>query len=132
MPNAIRVPRSGIVVAATWAVAGGTHIGAAIESVAAAPALHYVLAATALVGALLLCLAARPALLVASAVAGTVGVAAFVIPLLLPVLGAGGASIALTPWTLAAFVLDALTVRLAVFTLRRQGYNQATQPASRA
>jgi hypothetical protein len=135
MPNASPVPRGGVaVVAATWAVAGVVHTGAALTGSGGSPALHYVLAAAALVGALVLGAGARrPEVLVVAAVVGVVGVAAFVVPLLLPLMGVGNApGDVVAPWPLGAFVLDALTVRLAVFTLRRAGYNQDTRPTRNA
>lgn len=132
MPNATPVHRGGnAVVGATWILAGVAHAGAALDG--STPALHYALAAAALAGALALLVAARPALLVAAAVVGMVGVAAFVVPVVLPLLGVGDTpGDVLAPWPLGAFVLDALTIRLAVFTLRRTGYSQGSRPASSA
>ncbi|GAA3227631.1 hypothetical protein GCM10017691_18160 [Pseudonocardia petroleophila] len=121
------VPRGGsTVVAATWAVAGVVHLLIALRGDGAGAVLGFALAAVALVGAAALLVDPRPELLVVAAVAGVVGVAAFALPLILPLLGIGGpATDPLDAWRIGAFVVDALTVRLAAFTLRRAGRARA-------
>lgn len=126
------VPRGGTaVVAAIWAVAGAVHLVSALRTggsaeVLGADVLGFALAAVALVGAVALLADPRPELLVVAAVAGVVGVAGFALPLILPLLGIG-APVAdpLDGWRMGGFVVDALTVRLAAFTLRRAGRARA-------
>lgn len=131
------VPRGGsAVVAAIWAVAGAVHLVSALRTggsadvlgadVLGADVLGFALAAVALVGAVALLVDPRPELLVVAAVAGVVGVAAFALPLILPLLGIGApAADPLDGWRIGGFVVDALTVRLAAFTLRRAGRARA-------
>lgn len=121
------VPRGGsAVVAATWAVAGVVHLVSALRTGGDADVLGFALAAVALVGAAALLADPRPELLVVAAVAGVVGVAAFALPLILPLLGIGApAADPLDGWRIGGFVVDALTVRLAAFTLRRAGRARA-------
>lgn len=121
MPASPSIPRSGsAVVAVTWAVAGLTHLRIGLNATGIAAALAFALAAAAFVGAAALLAGPRPELLVAAAVAGAIGVAAFGLPLILPFLGVGTAVADPTnPWGIGGFLIDALTVRLAVFTLRR-------------
>lgn len=121
------VPRGGsTVVAATWAVAGVVHLVIGLRTEGGASVLAYALAAVALVGAAALVADPRPELLVVAAVAGVVGVGAFALPLILPLLGIGGpVTEPLDAWRIGGFVIDALTVRLAAFTLRRAGRARA-------
>jgi hypothetical protein len=136
MPMVRSIPRGGaLVVAAVWLVAGVLHtwIGAT-----GGGAVAFVLAVVSLVGVVLLIAASRPEVLIAAAVAGAVGVAVFAVPFVVPMLGIGTA----TPdpadvWGISAFLADALTVRLAVFTLRRanrpgKGTPSQRQPSSGA
>lgn len=78
-----------------------------------------VLALAALVAAGAMLLRTEPAVLLGAAVVGGIGVATFLVPGLLAV--AGGRSYAgwSDPWAFGALLLDALLVRVAVFTLRR-------------
>ena len=119
------VPRGGsAVVATTWAVAGVVHLVIALRADGAGAVLGFALSAVALAGAVALLVDPRPELLVVAAVAGVVGVAAFAVPLILPLLGIGApAADALDGWRIGGFV--ALTVRLAAFTLRRAGRARA-------
>jgi hypothetical protein len=125
------IPRGGAaVVAATWLFAGLLHtwIG-----VAGGGPVAFVLAVVAFVGAALLITASQPELLIAAAVAGTVGVAVFAIPFILPMLGIGaGASDPTDMWEIGTFLADALTVRLAVFTLRRASRSGNGTPSRRS
>ncbi|MEV1294156.1 hypothetical protein [Pseudonocardia sp. NPDC049635] len=61
-----------------------------------------------------------PALLTA-AVAGGLGVALFLVPGLVAVAGGGSWTAWLDPWMFGALLLDAMVVRIAVFTLRKVG-----------
>ncbi|MBW0133071.1 hypothetical protein [Pseudonocardia abyssalis] len=121
------VPRGGsTVVAATWAVAGVVHLAIGLRTDGAIAVLAFALAAVALVGAVALVADPRPELLVVAAVAGVVGVGWFALPLILPLLGIGSpAADPLDAWRIGGFVVDALTVRLAAFTLRRAGRARA-------
>ena len=115
------VPRGGAtVVAITWAVAGAVHLWIAPGAEGAAAVLGFALAAVAIVGAAALLVDPRPELLVVAAVAGVVGVGAFALPLILPLIGVGDpVADPVDPWGIGGFLVDALTVRLAAFTLRR-------------
>lgn len=108
--------------AAVWAAAGVAHLWLAIDSSEADAVARLVaatLAAAAAGGAIALVIGRRPGALLAAAITGAVGVASFLAPLLLPVPGLGAPDRWLDPWAFGAFLLDGLTVRLAVFTLRR-------------
>ncbi|MDN5749123.1 MAG: hypothetical protein L0H64_11495 [Pseudonocardia sp.] len=134
MPTMPPVPRGGAaVVAATWVVAGAAHLRIALDAVGPAAVFGFALAAVALVGAGALLAAPRPELLVLATVAGVVGVGAFALPLILPFLGVGGpVADPAEPWAIGAFLVDALTVRLAAFTLRRARANLPSRPAGRS
>lgn len=121
MPDLPPIPRGGAtVVAVTWAVAGVLHIVIGLGSAGFAAVLAFTLATVAFVGAAALSVTPRGELLIAAGVAGTVGVAAFALPLILPFLGIGDPVADPTdPWAIGGFLVDALTVRLAIFTLRR-------------
>ena len=60
-----------------------------------------------------------PGVLLAAAVVGGVGVATFLLPGLVAVAAGQGYRGWLDPWAFGALLLDALAVRVAVFTLRR-------------
>lgn len=81
-------------------------------------ALDGVFAVAALVAAGAVLLRTEPAVLLGAAVVGGVGVAMFLVPGLVAI--AGGRSFGgwLDPWAFGALLLDALVVRVAVFTLR--------------
>jgi hypothetical protein len=123
MPDDAPVPSGGrTVVAAVWAAAGAVHLLLAFEDTAGpvANGVSWVLAAAAAVGVVALFLSPRRETLLAAAVVGAIGVANFLVPMIGPLVGFGGGhgnSVGL--WSFAGFVLDALTVRLAAFTLRR-------------
>lgn len=61
-----------------------------------------------------------PALLTA-AVAGGLGVALFLVPGLVAIAGGGSWTAWLNPWMFGALLLDAMVVRVAVFTMRKVG-----------
>ncbi|GAA3084258.1 hypothetical protein GCM10010464_55330 [Pseudonocardia yunnanensis] len=110
------------VVAVVWAATGAVHLLLALEGAAgpAANAVSWVLAAAALAGVVALLLSPRREIMLAAAIAGAIGVASFLVPLIGPLVGFGGApGNGVGLWSFAGFVLDALTVRLAAFTLRR-------------
>ncbi len=121
MSEATRVPGGGAtVVAGTWTAAGAVHAVLAFGATGAATAFGAALAAAAAVGVVALLVTGRPALLLAAAGAGTIGVAGFLIPLVAALLGFGAAvADPIDPWGIGGHLLDALTVRLAVFTMRR-------------
>jgi len=123
MSEDVRVPSGGRkVVAVVWAAAGAVHLRLAFEGTAgpAAHAVSWVLAAAAVVGVVALLLSPRRETMLAAAVVGAIGVASFLVPVIGPLVGFGvGPGDSLDPWAFAGFVLDALTVRLAAFTLRR-------------
>lgn len=81
-------------------------------------ALDGAFAVAALVAAGAVLLRTEPAVLLGAAVVGGVGVAMFLVPGLVAI--AGGRSFGgwLDPWAFGALLLDALVVRVAVFTLR--------------
>ena len=72
-----------------------------------------------------------PALLT-GAVAGGLGVALFLVPGLVALAGGGSWTAWLDPWMFGALLLDAMVVRVAVFTLRKVGQpagsNRGTSP----
>lgn len=115
------VPRGGAtVVAACWALAGALHVVIGLGASGFAATVAFALAGVAFVGAGALSVTPRGELLIAAAVAGTVGVAVFALPLVLPLLGVGDPVADPTePWAIGGFLVDALVVRLAIFTLRR-------------
>ena len=117
----VGTPRGGAsVVAVTWAAAAAAHGVVGLDGTGAGAAFAFTLAVVGAVGAAALLVRPRPELLVAAAVAGVVGVGAFALPLIVSVLGVGGpVADPVDPWGIGAFLVDALTVRLAVFTLRR-------------
>jgi hypothetical protein len=123
MPDDAPVPSGGRrVVAAVWAAAGAVHLLLAFEDTAGpvANGVSWVLAAAAAVGVVALLRSPRRETLLVAAVVGAIGVASFLVPMIGPLVGFGGtnrSSVGL--WSFAGFVLDALTVRLAAFTLRR-------------
>lgn len=78
-----------------------------------------VIAVAALFVAGALLLRAAPAVLLAAAVVGGIGVATFLVPGLVAVANGQGYGGWLDPWAFGALLLDALAVRVAVFTLRR-------------
>lgn len=121
MSEVPRVPGGGAtVVAATWAAAGAVHAVLAFGATGAPTVVGAALAAAAVVGVVALLRTGRPAVLVAAGGAGAIGVAGFLIPLVAALLGFGSAVVEpLDPWVIGGFLLDALTARLAVFTLRR-------------
>lgn len=73
--------------------------------------------AVAVAGALLL--RDEPAVLLGAAVVGGIGVATFLVPGLVAVVNGQIYGGWLDPWAFGALLLDALAVRVAVFTLRR-------------
>ena len=110
------------VVAVVWAATGAVHLLLAVGGTAGpvADAVSWVLAAAAVAGVVALLLSPRREIMLAAAVVGAIGVASFLVPVIAPLVGFGrahGNSVGL--WSFAGFVLDALTVRLAAFTLRR-------------
>jgi hypothetical protein len=124
MAQGARVPRGGrTVVAGVWTAAGAVHLFAALHDPAPEPAgawIAVLLAAAAVVGSVALIAGARPGTLLAAAVLGAVGVASFLVPRVVPLPGFGDVPADWAdPWAFAGFLLDALVVRLAVFTLRR-------------
>lgn len=121
-----RVPRGGrFVVIGVWAAAGAAHLCAALFGAATAPVgpvPAVVLGVAGLAGAAVLAAWGRPVMLLVAAVVGLVGVAAFLFPLALALVGTGAPVGGWNdPWTFGAFLLDGLLVRLAAFTLRRTG-----------
>ncbi|QJY47897.1 hypothetical protein [Pseudonocardia broussonetiae] len=127
-------PRGGTtVVAVIWTVAGALHLWIALDAAGTAVVLGFALAAVAFVGAAALIVEPRPELLVAAAVAGVIGVGAFAIPLILPLLGVGDpVADPVSPWGVGGFLVDGLTVRLAAFTLRRATASRPSRPAGRS
>ena len=119
-------PKGGrAVVAAVWAASGVTHAVLAFRATAVVGAtVSTVLAVAAAIGVIALLLDGRQGILLACAVAGAIGLASFVVPLLVPGFPepTGGWT---DPWLVAAFLLDGLAVRVAVFTLRRGARAQA-------
>lgn len=110
------------VVAAVWAATGAVHLVLALEGPAGpvTNAVSWVLAAAAVAGVVALLLSPRREVMLGAAIVGAIGVASFLVPLIGPLVGFDGArgnSVGI--WSFAGFVLDALTVRLAAFTLRR-------------
>ncbi|WP_433294582.1 hypothetical protein ACQPZQ_10700 [Pseudonocardia sp. CA-142604] len=110
------------VVAAAWAATGAVHLVMALEGAAGpvANVVSWLLAAAAVAGVVALLVSPRREIMLAAAIVGAIGVASFLVPLIGPLVGFGGAhgnTVGL--WSFAGFVLDALTVRLAAFTLRR-------------
>lgn len=133
MPTMPPSPRGGTaVVAVTWTVAGAVHLWIALDAAGAAVVLGFALAAVAFVGAAALIVEPRPELLVAAAVTGVIGVGAFAIPLILPLLSVGDpVADPVSPRGIGGFLVDALTVRLAAFTLRRARASRPSRPAGR-
>lgn len=78
-----------------------------------------VLAVAAVVTAGLMLRRTESPVLLAAAVVGGVGVATFLVPGLVALAGGQAYPGWLDPWAFGALLLDALTVRVAVFTLRR-------------
>lgn len=112
------------VMAVTWTAAGAVHLWIALGAAGAA-ALGFVLAAVAFAGAAAMLAEPRPELLVVAAVAGVVGVGAFALPLILPLIGVGDpVADPVDPWGIGGVLVDALTVRLAALALRRAGRAQ--------
>jgi hypothetical protein len=109
------------VVAVVWAATGAVHLLLAIEGTEGpiANGVSWVLAAAAVVGVVALLLSPRRETMLAAAVVGAIGVASFLVPMIGPLVGFGGHGNPVGLWSFAGFVLDALTVRLAAFTLRR-------------
>lgn len=119
----IRTPLTRRVIVAVVLAAGGLlHITPALRYLHAVTwlgVLTLVFVVTALTVAALLVSVDQPHLLLLAAVVGAIGVALFLGSRLVPVAGPVGAITSWTePWSLAAFIVDALAVRLAVFTLR--------------
>ncbi|MHA6784014.1 hypothetical protein ACVGOW_23915 [Pseudonocardia saturnea] len=118
--------------AVTWTVAGAVHLWIALGAAGATAGLGFALAAVSFVGAAALIVEPRPELLVAAAVTGAIGVGAIAIPLILPLLGVGfPVADPVSPWGIGGFLVDALTVRLAAFTLRRARASRPSLPAGR-
>jgi hypothetical protein len=118
------VPHAGRrVVATTWAVAGAVHLWIALDAPTAGIAgavVSAVLAVVAVIGAVALVLVGRPEALMAAIVAGALGVAGYLIPMVAGLPGFGDLLPSWdNPWPFVAFLLDALVVRIALFTLRR-------------
>lgn len=118
------IPRgSRAVVAGVWAAAGAVHVWIALDVPRAGIAgatTSALLAAAAAVGVIALLVAGRPGTLLAAVVMGTMGVATFLAPLVAPLPGFGDAVPSWdSPWPFVALLLDALVVRIALFTLRR-------------
>ncbi|OLT18175.1 hypothetical protein BJF78_12055 [Pseudonocardia sp. CNS-139] len=118
------VPPGGLrVVAGTWAVAGAVHLWVALDAPragAAGAVVSAVLAVAAAAGVVALLVTKRPGALLAAVVTGAVGVAAFLVPRVAALPGFGDVLPTWdNPWPFVAFLLDALVVRVAVFTLRR-------------
>ncbi|MET0190120.1 MAG: hypothetical protein ABW212_14040 [Pseudonocardia sediminis] len=82
-------------------------------------AIDALIAVAALVVAGAVLLRDEPAVLLAAAVVGGVGVATFLVPGLVAVADGQSFDGWLDPWAFGALLLDALAVRVAVFTLRR-------------
>lgn len=103
-------------------LSAAVHVRLAFGAVGPVPAgLDGLVAAAAVVSLLLLLLLRRadgPALL-ACAVAGGLGVALFLVPGLLAVAQGRNWTAWLDAWAFGALLLDAMVVRIAVFTLRR-------------
>ena len=78
-----------------------------------------VLAVAALVAAGAVLLRAGQAVLLGAAVVGAIGVATYIVPGLAAVLGGRPPTGLSDPFKFGALLLDALVVRLAVFTMRR-------------
>ncbi len=108
MPDLPPIPRGGATaVAVTWAVAGVLHVVIGLGSAGPVAALAFTLAAVAFVGAAALLVTPRGELLIAAGVAGTVGVATFALPLILPLLGVGDPVPDPTePWRIGGFLID--------------------------
>lgn len=119
----IRTPLTRRVIVAVVLAAGGLlHITPAVRylgAVAWLGVLTLVFVVAVLTVAALLMSVDQPHLLLLAAVLGAIGVALFLGTRLVPLAGPGGEIGSWTePWSLAAFIVDALAVRLAVFTLR--------------
>lgn len=82
-------------------------------------AIEGVLAVAALVVAAVLVLRSEPGVLLGAAAVGALGVATFLVPGIVAVAGGRSYPGWLDPWAFGALLLDALAVRVAVFTLRR-------------
>ena len=121
--SGIRTPQTRRVIVAVVLAAGGLlHITPALRYLGGATwlgVLTLVFVVATLAVAALLIRDDQPHLLLLAAVLGAIGVALFLGTRLAPVAGPGGEIASWTePWALAAFIVDALAVRLAVFTLR--------------
>lgn len=119
----IRTPLTRRVIVAVVLAAGGLlHVPPALRhlgSVTWLGVLTLVFVVAALTVAALLVCVDQPHLLLLAAVLGAIAVALFLGTRLVPLAGSGGEITSWTePWALAAFIVDALAVRLAVFTLR--------------
>jgi hypothetical protein len=78
-----------------------------------------VLAVAALVLAALALRRPEPPVLLGAAVVGAIGVATYLLPSLVATFSGRAAPGLLDPWAFGALLVDALVVRIAVFTLRR-------------
>lgn len=124
MSEGARIPHGRrAVVAAVWCAAGAVHLWIALDVAHAGIAgatVSAVLAAGTVVGVVALIVTGRPGTLLAAAAAGALGVAGFLVPMMAALPGfCDGLPSWNDPWPFVAFLLDALIVRLAVFTLRR-------------
>ncbi|MDN5917395.1 MAG: hypothetical protein L0I76_20235 [Pseudonocardia sp.] len=98
------------------------HAALVARSWAGAPvpaAIGAVIAVAALAVAVALMVRDEPAVLLGAAVVGGIGVATFLIPGLVAIVNGQSYGGWLDPWAFGALLLDALAVRVAVFTLRR-------------
>ena len=104
-------------VAVSWTAAAVLHAGNAwfADGGTATRVIAAALVVAAVAGVPVLLLAGGQRSLLLAAVAGAVGVASWVLPLLVPGLGPARWD----AWVFAAALFDGLTVRLAVFALRR-------------
>lgn len=110
--------RGRVVVATTWAAAAALHARNGLVAVDGVPGLRLLdasLIVAAVVGVALLFVAGGQRSLLFAAVTGAAGVAVWFAPLVVP--GLAGPRVDL--WSFGAALLDGLTVRLAVFNLRR-------------
>src|SRR5690348_9960166 len=90
MSEDVHAPRGGrSVVALAWLAGGGLHLWMALDGSAGAggAAVSATLAVVALIGSVALLVSGRAPVLLAAAVAGAVGVAAFFLPMVLPLPG---------------------------------------------
>lgn len=111
-----------VIVAVVLAAGGVLHIPPALRYlgvVAWLGVLTLVFIVAVITVAALLVSVDQPRLLLLAAVLAAIGVAMFLVTRLVPFAGSAGEIASWTePWSLAAFIVDALAVRLAVFTLR--------------